>query len=124
MNLMRWAAAHLLDGELRERLRKTVELNLQFARFPYLKRLIEFDHVAQPGVDRRLVEELATGRFLYEGRSVVFLGPPGVGKTHLAIQPRRADGGAGTSRLLHDGDRDGKEAVKSDGGESAASRTQ
>jgi DNA replication protein DnaC len=34
---------HLLDGELRERLRKTVELNLQFARFPYLKRLGEFD---------------------------------------------------------------------------------
>jgi len=76
---------HLLDGELRERLRKTVELNLQFARFPYLKRLAEFDYGAQPGVDRRLVEELATGRFLYEGRSVVFLGPPGVGKTHLAI---------------------------------------
>ncbi len=76
---------HLLDGELRERHRRTVELNLQFARFPYLKRLSEFDFGAQPGVDRRLVEELATGRFLYEGRSVVFLGPPGVGKTHLAI---------------------------------------
>lgn len=76
---------HLLDGELRERHRKTVELNLQFARFPYLKRLTEFNFAAQPGVDRRLIEELATGRFLYEGRSVVFLGPPGVGKTHLAI---------------------------------------
>lgn len=76
---------HLLDGELRERHRRTVELNLQFARFPYLKRLAEFDYAAQPAVDRRLVEELATGRFLYEGRSVVFLGPPGVGKTHLAI---------------------------------------
>lgn len=76
---------HLLDGELRERHRKTVELNLQFARFPYLKRLTEFDFAAQPGVDRRLIDELATGRFLYEGRSIVFLGPPGVGKTHLAI---------------------------------------
>ncbi len=76
---------HLLDGELRERHRKTVELNLQFARFPYLKRLSEFDFAAQPGVDRRLIDELATGRFLYEGRSIVFLGPPGVGKTHLAI---------------------------------------
>lgn len=65
--------------------RRTVELNLQFARFPYQKHLSEFDFAAQPGVDRRLIEELATGRFLYEGRSVVFLGPPGVGKTHLAI---------------------------------------
>lgn len=84
-----WSYSHflgyLLDGELRERLRKTVELNLQFARFPYLKRLSEFDFTAQPGVDRRLIDELATGRFLYEGRSIVFLGPPGVGKTHLAI---------------------------------------
>lgn len=84
-----WSYTHflgyLLDGELRERHRKTVELNLQFARFPYVKRLSEFDFAAQPGVDRRLVDELATGRFLYEGRSIVFLGPPGVGKTHLAI---------------------------------------
>lgn len=76
---------HLLDGELRERHRRAVELNLQFARFPYLKRTSEFDYAAQPAVDRRLVEELATGRFLAEGRNVIFLGPPGVGKTHLAI---------------------------------------
>jgi DNA replication protein DnaC len=76
---------HLLDGELKERHRRTVELNLQFARFPYQKRLREFDYAAQPAVDRRLIEELATGRFLHEGRNVIFLGPPGVGKTHLAI---------------------------------------
>jgi DNA replication protein DnaC len=84
-----WSFSHflgyLLEGELAERHRKTVALNLQFAKLPYLKRLSEFDFEAQPGVDRRLIEELATGRFLYEGRNVVFLGPPGVGKTHLAI---------------------------------------
>lgn len=84
-----WSYSHflgyLLEGELQERHRKTVALNLQFARFPYLKRLDEFNFDAQPGLDRRLLEELATGRFLYEGRNVVFLGPPGVGKTHLAI---------------------------------------
>jgi len=84
-----WSYSHflgyLLEGELSERHRRTVELNLQFARFPYLKRLEEFDWAAQPAVDRRLIDELATGRFVYEGRSVIFLGPPGVGKTHLAI---------------------------------------
>jgi DNA replication protein DnaC len=85
----KWSYSHflgyLLDGELKERHRRTVELNLQFARFPYLKRLAEFDFSAQPGVDRRLIDELATGRFLYEGRTIMLLGPPGVGKTHLAI---------------------------------------
>ena len=84
-----WSYSHflgyLLAGELAERHRKTVALNLQFSKLPYLKRLEEFDFDAQPGLDRRLMEELATGRFLYEGRNVIFLGPPGVGKTHLAI---------------------------------------
>jgi DNA replication protein DnaC len=84
-----WSYSHflgyLLEGERAERQRKTVALNLQFAGFPYQKRLSEFDFAAQPGVDRRLIEELATGRFLAEGRNVILLGPPGVGKTHLAI---------------------------------------
>jgi DNA replication protein DnaC len=84
-----WTYTHflgyLLDGELAERKRKTIALNLQFAKFPALKRLDEFDFAAQPGLDQRLIDELAGGRFLSEGRNVVFLGPPGVGKTHLAI---------------------------------------
>jgi DNA replication protein DnaC len=84
-----WSYSHflgfLLAGELEARHRRTVELNLQFARFPARKRLDDFDFSAQPSLDRRLVEELATGRFLQEGRNVILLGPPGVGKTHLAI---------------------------------------
>lgn len=84
-----WSYTHflgyLLDGELQARRRRTIELNLKFAHFPYLKRLADFDFAVQPSLDRRLIVELATGRFLADGRNVVLLGPPGVGKTHLAI---------------------------------------
>lgn len=84
-----WSYSHflgyLLEGELDQRRRKSVALNLQFARFPYQKRLEQFDFAAQPSIDKRLIDELATGRFLTEGRNVVLLGPPGVGKSHLAI---------------------------------------
>jgi DNA replication protein DnaC len=84
-----WSYTHflgyLLDGELEHRRRRSVELSLQFARFPYRKRLEDFDFSAQPSIDRRLIDELATGRFAGEGRNIVLLGPPGVGKTHLAI---------------------------------------
>ena len=84
-----WSYSHflgyLLDGELQDRHRRTVELNLKFARLPYHKRLEDFDFSAQPSIDRRVIDELATGRFLHEGRSICLLGPPGTGKTHLAI---------------------------------------
>jgi DNA replication protein DnaC len=84
-----WSYTHflgyLLESELEARHHKCVELNLRFAKFPYVKRLEDFDYAAQPSVDQRLIEELATGRFLHEGRNVVLLGPPGLGKTHLAI---------------------------------------
>ena len=53
-----WSYSHflgyLLDGELIERKRRCVELNLQFARFPYLKKLEDFDFAVQPSIDRRL----------------------------------------------------------------------
>jgi len=84
-----WSYSHflgyLLDGELAERHQRTIALNLQFARFPVVKRLADFDFKAQPSLDPKLIDELATGRYLGEGRNVIFLGPPGVGKTHLAI---------------------------------------
>lgn len=84
-----WSYTHflgyLLEGELRCRHDKTVRLNLQFANLPYQKRLAGFDFAQQPSLDKRLFDELATGRFLHEGRNIVLLGPPGVGKTHLAI---------------------------------------
>lgn len=84
-----WSYTHflgyLMDGEINERHRKRVALNMQFANFPFVKRLSDFDFSCQPSVDKRMIDELATGRFLSEGRNVILLGAPGVGKTMLAI---------------------------------------
>lgn len=57
---------------------------LRFASFPAHKTLEQFDFDAQPTLDRRLVAELATLRFVEEKANVLLIGPPGVGKTMLA----------------------------------------
>lgn len=58
---------------------------LRYARFPFRKTISEFDFEFQPSIDRKLVDDLATLRFMETGRPVLFLGQPGCGKTHLAI---------------------------------------
>lgn len=84
-----WSYTHflgrLLEPEIDARRQRVVETSLRFAGLPWTKRLSDFDFSFQPSIDRTLIEELATGRYLHEGRNIVFLGPPGVGKTHLAI---------------------------------------
>lgn len=83
-----WSYRHflgqLLADEINARHDRTVEMNMRFAGFPVVKQLAEFDFKAQPSIDPRLIDELASGRYLQEGRNIVFLGPPGTGKSHLA----------------------------------------
>jgi DNA replication protein DnaC len=65
-----WSYSHflgrLLDDELAERHRRTVALNLQFARFPAQKRLADFDPKAQPGLDPKLIDEPAQASLLFQ----------------------------------------------------------
>lgn len=58
---------------------------LRFANFPAPWQLDDFDFDAQPSVDPALVRDLATCRFADDATNVLFIGPPGVGKTMLAI---------------------------------------
>ncbi|KXG77260.1 Chromosomal replication initiator protein DnaA [Fervidicola ferrireducens] len=75
----------LLEAELSERQRRNIEVRSKLARLPYRKTLKEFDFTFQPSIDEKLIRELATMAFVYRAENVIFLGPPGVGKTHLAV---------------------------------------
>ncbi len=93
-----------LDGVLREEVsskqRKRVAMGIQIAHFPSVKTLDSFDFAFQPSVDKKLVGELSTGRFVANAENVLLFGPPGVGKTHLAISLGRAVVEAGHSGLF------------------------
>lgn len=75
----------ILQREVQSKQGRRVRMGLQIAHFPSVRTLEEFDFSLQPSVDERLVRELSTGNFLAHGEAVLLLGPPGVGKTHLAI---------------------------------------
>jgi DNA replication protein DnaC len=74
-----------LQTEWKGRHQKGVEARLMMARFPWVKSLEQFDFSFQPTVDRKVIRELATVGFVERAENVIILGPPGVGKTHLAI---------------------------------------
>lgn len=90
----------VLGEEVSSKQRRRVAMGIQIAHFPTVKTLDDFDFKFQPSVDQKLVRELATGRYVASAENVLVFGPPGVGKTHLAIALGRAAVEAGHSVLF------------------------
>lgn len=75
----------LLDEELAFREGRAVKTRMKLAKFPYLRTIDEFDFSFQPELDRERVLSLFSLKFIAEKGNVLLIGPPGVGKTHLAV---------------------------------------
>jgi DNA replication protein DnaC len=84
-----WTYREFLDQILRREVDakqgKRVQMGMQIAHFPCVRTIEGFDFAFQPSADERLVRELSTGNFIAHGENVLIFGPPGVGKSHLAI---------------------------------------
>jgi len=76
---------YLFEQEKKHREAVAVERRMKSAVFPVKKTLEEFDFEFQKSIDKKVIEDLATLRFIHNSENIVFLGPPGVGKSHLAI---------------------------------------
>jgi DNA replication protein DnaC len=90
----------VLQQEVDAKQRTRVTMGLKIAHFPVVKMLDDFDFKFQPSIDQRLVRELASGHFIGQAENVLIFGPPGVGKTHLAIALGRAAVETGHSVLF------------------------
>jgi DNA replication protein DnaC len=90
----------MLQHEAHSKQQARLEMGLKIAHFPCVKTLADFDFAFQPSLDAKLVRELGTGHFVSRAQNVLLFGPPGVGKTHLAIALGRAVVEAGHSVLF------------------------
>lgn len=75
----------LLEEEVIQKEQRRVETNLRISGLPFIKSIDEFDFAFQPKLDRQKVMSLFDLTFIRYKQNVIFLGPPGVGKTHLAV---------------------------------------
>src|SRR5574344_891098 len=76
---------YILTQEAKAKRTRAAESQIQMSGFPFRKTMEMFDFTFQPSIDRTQIDELCTMRFVENKENVVFLGNPGVGKTHLAV---------------------------------------
>lgn len=77
---------YLVEQELNARSASTIEYRTRLSKISVPKNLDDFDFSFQPSIDKNVIKELRTFRFIHNSENVVLLGPAGVGKTHIATR--------------------------------------
>jgi DNA replication protein DnaC len=75
----------LAEQEINQRQQNVLQERLKAARFPLLKELADFDFSYLPQLNKNQILDLARGEFIQHKQSLIFIGNPGLGKTHLAL---------------------------------------
>jgi DNA replication protein DnaC len=75
----------VLTEEVASKTQKNITMRTSLARFPFVKGLDAFDFSYQPSLDKKQLHTLGTCHYIEHGENLLILGPPGVGKTHLAV---------------------------------------
>lgn len=74
----------LAEQEINQRQQNVLQERLKAARFPVLKELADFDFSCLPQLNKIQILDLARGEYIQQKQSLIFIGNPGLGKTHLA----------------------------------------
>lgn len=75
----------LAEQEVTKREQNRIQKRVKASRFPVLKELADFDFSALPALNKAQVLDLSRGEYIHKREPIVFIGNPGLGKTHLAI---------------------------------------
>lgn len=77
--------AHVIESEILIKTDRSVQRKIANAHFPFIKTIEEFDFKFQPIIDEREIKQFCTLSFIDKAEGILFVGPPGVGKTHLTV---------------------------------------
>ena len=75
----------LVEQEIHNREQNRIQRHIKAARFPVIKELADFDFSALPSLNKALVLDLTRGDYITKRETLIFIGNPGLGKTHLSI---------------------------------------
>lgn len=82
---LRETLALLCTAEVLHREERRIQMGMGIAKFPFIRTLEAFEFDAQPSLDPKQIRDLAVCRWVANGEVLLLLGPPGVGKSHLAV---------------------------------------